>query len=73
MLLMTFLLKYEFPANQKTNVKVCNMITKINEAETLIKHVSCDYKCKFNSAACNSEQKLNNDECQSKFNKYCAC
>ena len=24
------------------------MITKINEAKTLVKHISCDCKCKFN-------------------------
>ena len=26
------------------NVKVCNMIARVYEAETLVKHVSCDYK-----------------------------
>ena len=31
------------------NVKAFNMITIINEAKTLMKHISCDYKCKFNS------------------------
>ena len=31
------------------NVKVFNMLTKITEAKTLIAHISCDCKCKFNS------------------------
>ena len=45
------------------------MITNKNEAETMAKHVSCDCKCKFNSTACNSNQKWNNKtgtcECKS--------
>ena len=36
------------------NVKVFNMITKINEAKTFIKHISYDCKWKFNIAICNS-------------------
>ena len=30
------------------NVKVFNMITNKNEARTMLKHISCDCKCKFN-------------------------
>ena len=33
------------------------MITRINEGKTLIKHISCDCKCRFNSTKCNSNQK----------------
>ena len=36
------------------NVKVFNMITNKNEAKTITKYISCDFKCKFNSATCNS-------------------
>ena len=39
---------------KSVNVKVITIITKINEAKTLIKHISCDCKCKFNSTACHS-------------------
>ena len=39
------------------NVKVFNMITRLNEAKTLIKHVSCDFKWKFDSETCNLNQK----------------
>ena len=35
---------------------VFKMITRLNEARTLIKHISCDCKCKFNSTACNLNQ-----------------
>ena len=34
------------------NIEVFNTITKINEAKTLVKHISRDCKCQFNSATC---------------------
>ena len=40
------------------NVKILNMITIIKEVKTLIKHISCDFKCKFISATCNSNQNV---------------
>ena len=33
------------------------MIARINEVKTLLKHISCDCKCKFDSTTCNSNQK----------------
>ena len=39
------------------NVKVFNKITKKNKANIMVKHISCDSKCKFNSTTCNSNQK----------------
>ena len=35
------------------NVKVFGMITRINEVKSLVKHFSCDCKCKFDSTTCN--------------------
>ena len=49
------------------------MITRIKEAKTLVKHISCDCKCKFNSTTCNSNQKWNNDKCRCPCKKYCPC
>ena len=49
------------------------MTTNSNEAKTIIKHISCDFKCKFNSTRCNSNQKWNNDKCQCECNTYRAC
>ena len=46
------------------------MITKINEVKTLIKHTSCNCKCKFSSKTCNSNKKWNNDKSQCKCKKY---
>ena len=40
------------------NVKVFDMIRRINEAKTLVKHFSYDCKCKFDSTTCNSNHKL---------------
>ena len=33
------------------------MITNKNEAKAMTKHISCDYKCKFNSEICNQVKK----------------
>ena len=35
------------------NVKVFRMITRVNEVKSLVKHFSCDCKCKFDSTTCN--------------------
>ena len=53
------------------NVKVFNMIRMINEAKTFVKHISCNYKCKFNSATCNSNKKWHNEiyQCECKNNR----
>ena len=37
------------------------VITRINESKTMVKHISCDCKCKFNGTRCNSNQKWNNE------------
>ena len=36
------------------NVKASNMITNKDEAKTMAKHISCNWKFKFNSTTCNS-------------------
>ena len=46
------------------------MITRINEVRGVVKHISCDRECKFNSTTCHSNQKLNNDKCQCECKKY---
>ena len=59
--------------SEDVNVKVFNMIKRINAAKTLIKHISCDCKFKFDSASCSSNQKWNHDTCQCECKKYRAC
>ena len=39
------------------NVKVINMIIRIYESQTLVKDISSNCKCKFNSRTCNSNRK----------------
>ena len=45
------------------NLNVFNMITGMNESKTLTKHISCEYKCKFDERKCNSDQRWNNNIC----------
>ena len=64
-------LKICAPSKTKdVNIKSFNIITSIHEAKTLVKHISCDFKWKFNSMSYNSNQKLNNDTWQCKYKKY---
>ena len=63
MLLMTYLQKCVPSEIKDINVEVFNTITRINKAKTLLKFISCDCTCKFNSTASNSYQKWNNDKC----------
>ena len=55
---MSYLQKYVFQKKTKgINVKAFNMTANKNETKTMTKHVSCDYKCKFNITKCNSNLK----------------
>ena len=51
-----------------------NVITRINETKKLVKHISCDCKCKHNSITCNSNQEWNNKtrqcECYRNYRNY---
>ena len=49
------------------------MITNENEAETLLKHISCDCTYIFNSITHNSNEKWKNKtrQCQFKNNRKC--
>ena len=43
------------------------MITGINGSKTLIKHMSCECKCRFGGRKCSSDQWCNNGKC------WCEC
>ena len=49
--------------------KVFHMITRTNEAKTLVKYTLWDCKCKFKSTTCNSNQRWNNQTCQCECKK----
>ena len=71
---MTYLQKYLVWAKKKdVNVKIFNLITKLNEIKTFVKHISCDCNWKCGSTTCNSNQKWNNDKCQGDFKKCGTC
>ena len=58
---------------KEINVKVFNMITNKDEAKVMTEHISCDCKCKFNSATSNSKQKWNNKTCQCESKNFPNC
>ena len=41
---------------EDSNRSVFNMIAGINESKTLIDHISCEFKCKFDGRKFNSDQ-----------------
>ena len=43
------------------------MFTGINESKTLTKHISCEFKCRFDGRKCKSDQWWNNDKCQCEY------
>ena len=52
------------------NLSMFNMIAGINKPNTLTKHTSCKYKCKFDGRKCSSDQWLNSDKCRCKCRKH---
>ena len=49
------------------------MIKGINESKTLTKHISCEFKCKFDGTKGNSDQWRNNDKCRCECEKHDIC
>ena len=45
---------------EDVNLKVFNMIARMNESKISTKHILCDCKCKSHNRKCNSNQKWNN-------------
>ena len=65
-----------YPEKKKdinVKVSVSNMITNTNEAKAMIKHISCDCNCKFNSTNYNSSQKWTIETCQCDCKNYRIC
>ena len=49
---------------KKTNIKVFNLMSRINETRQLIWHETCKCVCRLTSAVCNSRQIWNKDKCR---------
>ena len=62
-----------FKQKKRLNLSVFNTITGINESKLLTKHISCECKCKFDRAKCNSNQWWNNDKCRCECKKHNIC
>ena len=58
---------------KRINVKAFNMMKNKNKAEPMAEYISCDWKCKDNSAVCNSNQKWNNKTCEFEYQTYPTC
>ena len=53
------------PNKVKTaNVKVFNLMLRVNEIRSLVHHESCEYKYGLSESLTNSKQKWNYDECR---------
>ena len=55
------------------NVSTFNMIAQTDENKTLVKHILCDCKSRFDSTTRYSNQEWSNDKCQCEFKKYRTC
>ena len=74
MLIIIYLQKYVFPVEKRdVNVTAFNIITRIDETETIVKHISCDCKGKFNATIYNSNKKWNNETCPCEFKNHRMC
>ena len=49
---------------EKINVKVINLISRINETKQILWHESCKCICKLSDVICNNRQIWNNDGCR---------
>ena len=46
------------------NVKVFNVMSRINETRLIKWHEMCKCKCRLDASVCNSKQRWNNDKCR---------
>ena len=49
---------------KKVNVKVFNLMVRINETRQILWHETCKCVCRLNIAVCNSKQIWNDDKCR---------
>ena len=60
---------------EEVNLKVVNMMKRLNKSKTLTKYISCECRCEFDGRKQNLRQTRNNDKCQcecKKTRKHCA-
>ena len=49
------------------NVKVFNLMSRVNETKSLVQYKLCEFKCGLNESECHSRQNWNHDE------SWCDC
>ena len=58
---------------ENTNVKLFNLMSRINETRHIEWHKTCKYKCRLDPSICNNAQRWNEDkskcECKELINK----
>ena len=52
------------------NLSLFSIITRINELKTLLKHISCKCKCRFDGRKCHSNQWWNSKKCRCECKKH---
>ena len=46
------------------NIKVCNLMSRINETRHISWHKTCTCKCRLDASVCNNKQCWNKDKCR---------
>ena len=49
------------------NVKVFNLMSRINETRHIKWHGTCKWKCRLDASVCNNKHRWNNDKCRCEF------
>ena len=52
------------------NVKVFNLLSRINETKKIIWHETCKCVCRLTSAICNDRQEWNKNKCKCQYKEY---
>ena len=55
---------------ENINVKVFNLMSRINETRQIIWHETCKWICRLTSAVCNNRQIWNKDKCRCECKGY---
>ena len=50
-----------------TNVKVFNLMSRINETRVIIWHETCKCICRVTASVCNNKQRWNEDKCRCEY------
>ena len=57
---------------KRINMKVYNLLMRLNETRNVLWHESCKCVCRLNSSVCNNKQIWNSDTCRCDCNEYFA-